>query len=160
MATTAVYDVIEALLELARSIWPQDTEEGPEVLVIDGFGVTDDPTDFLMIGVDDPDSVDSPAYSGDVTQEWANANYTARDEFGDITCAALGWNGDGDQKLARDAVRSITDQLEAAIRLNPPLNLPTLLWTEFGTTLQLTQNQHDQGAEAIVVFHIKYRARI
>src|SRR5690349_19808709 len=133
MATTALFDVIDALLAMAREIWPQDTpDQDIDVLVIDGNGVTDDPSNFLMIGVDAVDDTgDSEAYSGESRQDWANATFTARDEWGDVNCIALGWNGDGDQQLARNEVRTITDQLENALRANPTLGLPTLLWTGF-----------------------------
>ena len=155
MATSAVPEVIDALVALART-------EVTDTLVFDGIGATDDPGNFLMIGVEDPD-IEGAAFSADVKQGWANANYTTRDEEGDITCVALAWvgdSGDAGQKAARDAAYAITAALEAALRTDPSLGLPTLLWSGFGTTSQLSQAQGSGGSSALLVFRINFRARI
>ncbi|WP_374457714.1 hypothetical protein [Nocardioides sp.] len=155
MATSAIPEVIDALVSLANA-------NLSGVIVSDGIGVTDDPGNFLMVGVEDPD-LEGAAFSADVKQEWAAANYTARDEEGDITCVALGWVGESGsegQKAARDAVYAITDALETALRANPSLDLPTVLWTSFGTSSQLSQAQGAGGSSALIVFRIHYRARI
>ena len=158
MATSVVPDLIDALVTTAEAL-TGDGNPLEGVLVLDGFGVTEDPGDFLMIGVDDPDS-DDPAFSADVKQDWANATYTAVDEEGDIACAVLSWSGDTDQKTVRDRVYAITAAVENMLRANPSLDLPTLLWTKFGVSSQLTQNQDEQGALALLVFRIHFRARI
>lgn len=152
MPTSAVPLVIDQLVERC-------TNALPDVLVFDGFGLTEDPGDFLMIGVDDPDTQDS-AYAADADQEWANANYTARDESGTITCAALSWNGDGNQKAARDAVYSMTAAVEDVLRAEPAMGIPVLLWSSFGTSQQLSQARDPQGAAAWLIFRIYFRARI
>lgn len=152
MATSVVPALIDALLALANA-------NLTDVLVLDGYGQTDDPGDFLMIGIEDPDS-DGAGFSADARQEWANANYTARDETGDITCVALSWNGDGDAKLARDTAYGITSALEDALRLTPSLGVEGLLWTGFGSTTQLSQAQGTGGASALLIFRISFRARI
>jgi hypothetical protein len=152
MGTSAVPALIDALVSTARTALPN-------VLVYDGFGVSDEPGDFLMVGVDDPDAPDQ-AVSADTQQDWANANYTARDETGTVTCAALSWNGDGDQKAARDACYAITAALEAALRTTPSLGVASVLWTSYGTTARLTQAQDGSGALALLVFSVAFRARI
>lgn len=152
MATSAIFDVITALVELAD-------ETLTSVRVYDGFGVSDDPGDFLMIGVEDPD-LDSAATSGGSQQEWAHANFTARDETGEITCAALSWNGEGDQRAAREAVRDTLAAFAAAIRENPSLGLSSVMWTSYGTDTQLLQAQGESGAEALVIFKVMFRARL
>lgn len=129
------------------------------VVVSDGFYVGSDPGNFLMIGVDDPDS-DGPTSSGSSQQDWANANYTARDESGDITCAALSWNGDGSQKAARDSAFATAETVATLVRANPSLGIANLLWTSYGTSTQLTQDQDDDGAKALIVFTVHFRARI
>ena len=99
VAGSAILRLIDALVTtLTAAVSP--------ATVYDGFGVSEDPGDFLMIGVEDPD-LEGAASSADVSQEWANANYTARNESGDVTCAALSWNGDANQKAARDAVYAL-----------------------------------------------------
>lgn len=152
MSTSAIPALIDALYEAA-------TDALTDVKVYDGYGVSDDPGDFLMIGVEDVDSAQN-ASSASSEQGWANANYTARDESGDITCAAMSWNGDGDQKAARDAVFATTAALEVLLRANPSLGLPTLLWTSYGTSTELSQNQDENGALALLIFRVHFRARI
>lgn len=152
MATSVVPALIDALVE-------QATAALPDVNVYDGFGVTADPGDFLMIGVEDPDAEDA-AFSADARQEWANANHTTRDESGEITCCAVSWNGDADQKTARDGAYAITAAVETCLRETPALGLDNLLWTGFGSSTQLSQVQGDSGAAAMLVFRIAFRARI
>lgn len=152
MATSVIPAVIDALVDLARDVLT-------DVSVYDGFGLSEDPGDFLMIGVGDPDSstLDKAASSA---QGWTYANTTTRDEEGDVTCAALSWNGDADQKTARDSVFAITAALEDALRANPSLGLDNLLWTGYGPTSDLDQNQDGSGAMALLVFTIHFKARI
>lgn len=154
MATTALPALIDALVTGARAALPNTT------LVYDGFGVDAEPgTSYLMVGVDDPDARDA-AYAATATQEWANANYTARDEEGYVVCAALAWNGDGDAKAARTAAFATVTAVETLCRTTPSLGVATVLWTSFGGRIQLSQNQNEHGATALVIFNINYRARI
>lgn len=154
-ATSRVPAVIDALLATAKN-----AAGLTDVLVLDGFGLTEEPGDFLMVGVDDPDRTDAAA-SASSEQEWAHANHTDRDERGAITCAALSWNGDANQKAARDAAYAITAALEDSLRADPTLGgVDGLLWTGFGQSSQLTQTQDDQGALALIVFTVAFRARI
>jgi hypothetical protein len=152
MATSTVPALIDALVV-------EFTSTLTGLRVSDGMGATDDPGDYLMVGVEDPD-VDGFSSSADVTQEWANSNYTGRDESGDIKCAALSWNGDGDITAARTAVYASLGQVETVLRQNPSLSLPDVLWTGFGGSLQLNQIQDGAGAVAMVLFSIHFRARI
>jgi hypothetical protein len=153
MATSVVPALIDALVAAA-------TTALPDVLVFDGIGVTDDPGDFLMVGVEDPD-IEGAAFSADTKQDWAAVGTGApRDEQGDITCVALSWNGDGDPKAARDDAYAIAAALEDLLRDTPALGVPGLLWTSFGTSSQLSQAQGPDGASALLVFRINFRARI
>lgn len=152
MATSTVPALIDALVSTF-------TSELTGLRVSDGMGVTDDPGDYLMVGVEDPD-VDGFSSSAEVSQEWANANYTGRDETGDIKCAAMSWNGDGDITAARTAVYASLGLVETVLRQDPSLDLPDLLWTGFGGSLQLNQIQDENGAVAMVLFSIHFRARI
>ena len=155
MATSAVPEVIDALVTLARNTLPG-------TLVFDGIGMTDDPGNFLMVGVEDPD-LEGAAFSAEVRQEWAYANHTTRNEEGDITCVALAWVGESGsegQKAARDAAYAITASLEDALRVEPSLGIPTLLWTGFGTSSQLSQAQDVGGSSAMVIFRIHFRAQL
>lgn len=154
MATSAIPAVIDALLE-------QATATLPAILVLDGYGVTDDPGDFLMVGVDDPDS-EVAANSADSQQSRANVGQSGdRTEDGEITCAALSWNGaagDVGAKAARDGVFAITSALEGLLRASPDLGLGPTIWTNFGTQLELYQQQGEGGSSALVVFRIGFHA--
>lgn len=152
MATSVVPALIDALVSTFTSAITT-------ARVYDGFGSTEDPGDFLMVGVEDPD-LEGSAFAADVTQDWTNANTTARSESGDITCAALSWNGNTDQKAARDAVYAVLAAAETALRNNPSVGLANVLWTSFGTNLQLSQNQTTTSALAMVIFRIHFEARI
>lgn len=153
MGTSAIPALVDALVANARTALPN-------TLVYDGFGVDADPGhDYLMVGVDNPHAIDE-AYGATATQQWANANYTARDEEGFVVCAALSWNGDSDAKAARDGAFTIVAAVETMCRANPSLGVATLLWTSVGGRIQLSQNQTEHGATAIVIFNVNYRARI
>jgi hypothetical protein len=154
MATSAVFGLIDALYaNFAAAL--------PDVLVLDGMGATDDPGNFLMIGVDDPDT-DAYANTADVEQKWAGIGNHARNEAGSISCCAVAWNGDGDQKAARLAAKATVDAVESNLRSDPTVGgaLPGPGWAQFGTRLTLSQIQTEDGAVALVFFQIAYQARI
>ncbi len=152
MTASVVPALIDALISTAESALPG-------VNVSDGFPLTADPGSYLCIGVQDPDA-DGYTNSADVQQEWSWAGATQRAETGEITCAALSWNGDGDPKAARDAAYAAVDALADALRANPSLDVAGVAWTSFATGLQLNQAQDSDGAIAQVLFRIAFNARI
>lgn len=158
MATTIVFALVDALVTRLRA-------QLPGVQVYDGFGLSDDPGDFLMVGVEDPDAQAS-ATAAESEQSWAGLGAKARDETGSVTCAALSWNGNpesgGSQQEARAGVKAITDAIENHLRADPNLGgtVPGLMWTGFGTRFRLVQDQTDSGAMALAVFEIAFKARI
>lgn len=152
--TSAIPDIIDALFAAA-------TAALPNVTVSDGTGVTDQVGDFLMIGVDDPDQQGASS-SAESDQSAATLGTTRpRDETGTVTCAALSSNGDGDQKRARDAAFAMAAAVATICRTDPSLALAyTSLVTDYGTGQRLMQNQYEDGVEAILVFSVRFRARI
>lgn len=154
MATSAVFAVIDALVTTM-------TAALPTVTVYDGVGLSDDPGNFLMIGVDDPDA-DDYSDSAESSQKWAGIGNRARDEEGTVTCCALAWNGDSDQRAARLAVKAITDAVETALRADPTLGgaIPAPGWAQFGSRFNLSQIQSDSGAVALAFFQVAYQARL
>ena len=156
MPTSAIPAVIDALVSLS------DTALS-EVTVYDGYGISEDPGDFLMVGVEDPDS-DDAASSSEASQSAATMGTSrTRDEVGSVTCVALSWNGDADQKRARDDVFATTAAIENLLRTNPTLGLvPTYqsLVAQFGSDQRLMQSQTDASAEAAVIFTVAFRARL
>lgn len=154
MATSILPALLTGLVQFSSTALPN-------VTVHDGYGATDDPGDFLMIGVDDPNS---PNFATSATSAQAVATMGARrsrDELGDVTCVALSWIGDNDQQAARDTVFGITAALENALRADVTVGgVPGLLWAEFGTRLSLAQDNNEDGAQAWVIFSIHFKARI
>lgn len=154
MGTSIVFDLIDAL----NDRW---TSALTGINVIDGTGMTDDPGDFLMVGVEDPDT-DTYADSAESVQSWAGLGARHRDEEGTVTCCALSWNGDANQRAARQAVKATLAAVENDLRSDPNLGgvVPGLLWTGFGTRLNLSQIQSETGAAALGFFQIQFKARI
>lgn len=156
MATTVVPAFIDAIVAGAATALPGLT-------VLDGFGSTDDPGDYLMVGVSDPD-LEGADTGADAQQSWATVGRQgARDEQGEVTCVALSWNGSAGnaaQKQARDAAYVTVAAVEAFCRDDPTLAIPTLLWNSALTSHNLIQNQDELGTLAMVVFRIAFQARI
>lgn len=152
MSTSAIPAVIDALFAAS-------TAALTDVTVSDGFGVSGEPGDYLMVGVDDPDSRRRTP-SADSAQDWAEIGHRGRSEQGEVTCSAASWNGDSDQKVARDAAFAIVAAVENLCRADPTLGVATLLWTSVGTSIELQQEQGDYGARSVVIFRVAFRARI
>lgn len=115
-------------------------------------------TTALLVGIDDNDL--SEATSARAEQTWANANYKATNQEGDLTCAVYAWSSDRVQKTARDAVYAVLDQLRAQAYADPSWGLPRLLWTRPLASETLRQSQTDQGAYALAIVTIHFRARL
>lgn len=152
MATSVVFDLVGALVT--------QLDTALSVNVFDGYGQTDDPGDYLMIGVEDPDSDRATSVEGE--QSWAGLGANARNEEGTVTCVAMSWNGDADLSAARAAAKATTAAVENHLRADPNLgaSVPGLLWTGYGTRTQLIQLQATDGACVMCVFDIQFKARI
>lgn len=153
---SVIPDVIDALVALAKA-------NVTTVTVYDGVGNSDDPGDYLMIGVSDPDGASDRDRAATSTTDWANVNYTAAAESGEVMCAALSWTGDTSQagvKAARDGVYTVIETFGTALRANPSLSLSNVLWTRLGKTHELTQLQSQEGVLALALFSIHFEARV
>lgn len=163
MATSVVPDLIDALVA-------QTEAAAPDLFVLDGFGMppsnadnTGDTSDFLMVGVEDPDDSGFTLSANTEEVPGPYATTRPRDETGEIVLTALSWNGDKDQKAARDAVYATAATVANLCRNDhntPHLGVTGLLWTGYGSRSELSQNQTDQAAVAQLVFRISFRARI
>lgn len=150
--------VVPMLIDAMVSLY---TDELPNIRVSDGTGVTDDPGDYLMVGVEDPFN---DAESAATTEsDWAGVGVSApRSETGTVTCAALCWSGDTNAKVVRDRVYDAVNAV-AALHRDPydvSLGVPQLLWTSFGTRTRLEQNQGDEGCYALLAFSVYFQAQI
>jgi hypothetical protein len=156
MATAVVFDLISALADAFRIAIPTAT-------VYDGQGASDDPGNFLMVGVGDPNSDDPTSASGEL--EWAGLGHRSSYEHGTIACSALAWSGDsGDaaQKAARETVRDLVGAVEVALRTDPNLGgaVPGLTWVRYGRGWNLDQSSNNDGVQALFRFEVAYEARL
>lgn len=155
---SVVPQAIDALVALARE------DLGDLASTYDGEGASDDPGDFLMIGVEDPDS-EAMSLSAETDQDWASigAASNAFQEEGTITCAAVAWTGDSGQtaqKIARDKAYAIIAALSKATSADATLGLgPWFVGRVIGHQ-NLSQMTHDQGVTALVVFQFRFAARL
>lgn len=158
MTSSAIPSILNALVDQAPAALAAALDY--EVTVIDGFGASAyEPRDYLMVGVEDPD-VSDLAFSGSSQGDWAHAGGTAIDEDGEVVLAALSWNGDGDARTARDRAFAIQDAVLAYITEHYTLGLSHVLWLKPGSSIQLSQQQGDGGATALVAFKVAFRARV
>lgn len=153
MATSVVPALIDALVTQATAALPTAT-------VFDGTGVTNQPGDYLMVGVEDPDSDAESTAATTSEVPGPIATTRPRDETGEVVLLAHSWNGDGNAKTARDAVYALAAAVANLCRATPGLGVTGLLWTGYGSATQLVQNQDSNGARAYLVFRISFRARI
>ena len=153
MPTTAVPAVITALTSgLTAAL--------PDVDVRDGFADLGDPGDFLMIGVEDPDTTGFES-SATSEQTWASVGRMSRNESIEVVCCALSWNGDGDAAQARTDVYAMVTAVEGWVLANPTLGTELVLTDcRFGSRHTLNQAQDTAGAVAWVVFTVNVTARL
>lgn len=151
--------VVPALLS---ALYSKSLTALPSALVLYGYGSTDAASpDLLMIGVDDPDAPTAAA-SSDAGQNAATLGTTrSRDETGTVTCAALSWSGASDQAATVTAAYATFEAVASLLRSDPTLGigLPGRVVCEVGDH-RLSTLQYDQGCEALVIFTVKFRARI
>lgn len=153
MATSIIPALIDALVTRCEAALTA-------VAVHDGYGVSGDVVDNLMIGVDDPFS-DQASPTAEAEQSWANVGSgRTKDETGNITCCAYATSGGTDQKAVRDAAYAITEAVENLLRTDPEVGLGPTVRTEFGTAQKFLQDQDQDGAWALIVFDIHFDARI
>lgn len=157
MGTSVIPQLIDALVSnLTTSL------SASPVLVIDGYGTDDDPADFLMIGIDDPTASGPTASASAGQKPGPMATTRPRDQEGQVWCAAYSWNGNGNQKQARDAAYTYMAAVENLLRTNPNLGIAAggYFVAQMGADERLMQNQDQNGAEAGLIFSVKFEARI
>lgn len=152
MTGSAIPAIIDALITTLDAALPG-------VEVIDGMGATDTGAQrLLFVGLSDPDA-DRPAEAAASDQAWAWLGHMQRDETATVHLVAVAWNGDGDQKRARDEAFGIVDAVAAAITTDPTLG-GVVVQVRAVEGLSLTQAQTDAGALAYVPVSLSCRARL
>jgi hypothetical protein len=151
--------IVPALID---AIVTQATAALSDVLVLDGFGVSDAPApDLLMVGVDDGESTVA-ATSTAVSQTMATLGTArSRDQQGQVWCWAYSWNGNTDQKAARDSVYTTFEAVADLCRTDPTfgVGLPGRVVCQIGDE-NLSQDQDESGAKALLIFSVNFTARI
>ena len=133
----------------------------PNTVVLLGPGITDDPGDYLMVGVDDPNEDEDAVEVADVTQEpMAFGSTRPRREEGFIHMAARSRNGDSDLQAALNAVYVIEDALAQALRTTDSLGVAGVMKLGNGARSRLTWNLDDYGAVATLQYDIAFDAAI
>jgi len=156
VATSVVPALIDAL-------FTQATAALPTTLVFYGSGVTDDPGDYLMVGISDPDNTGEFVDSADAEATWAGLGNHARDQRGNIWCTAASTSGDASnagQKAVVDAAYAIVAAVDTLVRNNPTLGLLAGGWAVHGSSERLSMAQTSYGAKARVAFQIAFQARL
>lgn len=159
MATAIVFDLISALVDTCTT-----ATQALGVNVYDGQGATDDPGNFLMVGVGDPNS-DEPAASAQGNLEWAGLGHRTSKETGAISCCALAWSGgsgNAAQKAVRQTVRDMASAVEVALRTDPNLGgvVPGLNWCRYAGDFNLEQLSASDGVACLFTFEIQYIASL
>ena len=158
MGFSVANDLILGIIAAAQE------EFGPGVYVTDGFFVSTDGSDVLMVGVPDFDGGDGNAASGEI--DFATTGIDgSHDERGTIQCVAVSWNGDDPEvgvPTARQAVWDIANTVEQLCRIqggtDPAFGVERALWTRFAG-FDFDQLPMDLGNAAILKFRIYYEGR-
>ncbi|MGW0821833.1 hypothetical protein [Streptomyces sp. NPDC002845] len=140
-----VPEVIDALVALGQADGDLDG-----VAVSDGPEVTEDSAqDWLIIGFDGDPAGDFQA--AQTVGGWAGLG-TRREEQFQITVAAIASRGDTDVRAARARAYEIGRVVETWLRTAPNLGLPELEAAIEAS--QLTQEQTDQGVQAVLLLTV------
>lgn len=130
-----------------------------DVTVCDGVPADSNSGDYFAVGVDDFDGI-TPVASARSDIDWAGAHRAVGlNEVGELACAAWAWRGEGDAKAARDACYSALSILQALLRADPSVGVSGL-WSSWIAGTQLTQAQAPDGATALLVIRVGFKARL
>lgn len=159
MGTSRVPDLIDALVDKLPPLLP------PGVSVFDGFGVTADPGDFIMVGVEDPTATGAGFSATSSQTVGPFSTQRKRDETGTVTLVAYSSNGDASnagQKVARTNAYAYMGVVEQLLRTNPNLDIAAggEFVAQMGDSQQLSENQSANGADAVLIFNVAFFARI
>lgn len=150
--SSVVPDLIDALVAALPTLLPDFT-------ICDGFPLELHTGDHVAVGVDDPQGT-SPAPSARSDIDWAGAHRAiGLNEAGEVTCAVWAWRGDADAKSARDAVYVALSAIQAHLRADVSVGVDGI-WSSWIASTQLSQDQTEQGANALLIFRVGFKARL
>lgn len=149
---SVVPDLIDALIAHCSAALPAEVE------VVDGPGSSmEDVEDFLHIGMRDPRNPQGAAASE--SQEWPKASSVSRSGTGSIFCAAVSWDGSGEQKMARDKVFATVTAVQQMLHADTRLGVDGVVKTSY-TSIDFDQGQTAAGAFAVVLFAVEFEERL
>jgi len=141
--------LIDALVACFLTVLDADSvRDGPSLVAPSG-------QQFVYVGVDDPENADSWLTAADGGQGWEWLGHSQRRETVNVPCVLVAWNGDGDQKAARDALYTTMTTLTTAVETDPSLG-GAALYTVGVTSFTLQQRQEDGGADARLLFTVQF----
>jgi len=152
--------VVPALID---ALFTQATAALPTVRVYDGYGVSEDPGDYLMVGVADPEDPDESEAASATQSQMTFGSTRPRDEQGVIHMVARSVNGDASnagQKAARDAAYAIQEALATVLRTTDNAGVTGVMQLGNGSNLRLMQDQNTYGASASLLYDIAFKAQI
>jgi len=146
-----VPEVLDALVALGKS---ETDGELSGVVIADGPEVTDSAApDWLIVGFDGDPSGDFEAAQS--VGGWSDLS-SGREEAFQVTVAAVATRGDTDIVAARQRVYEIAARVEAWLRADPSIGLPSLEAAVEAT--RLVQDQTEDGAQARLLLTVAGRA--
>lgn len=153
MPSVAYPWVFKALLSAAEVALSDDLR------VVDGYDISDDPGDVLMLGVpnlSDTSSISAGQFNQEQIGHGAAGNIR---ETGTINGIVMAWTGDVDANAARTACFGYLDSLSAAIRADRHLGVSDFDLV-VGTALTSGDVAEDKvdGATCAVSFTVNYTA--
>jgi hypothetical protein len=144
-----VPEVIDALVALGKAdaaLAEVEVSDGPEVSETQAL-------DWLIVGFDGDPSGDFQA--AQTVGGWSDLR-TGREEQFQVTVAAIANRGDTDVRAARARAYEIGARVEAWLRADPSIGLPSLEAAIEAS--QLVQDQTNQGAQARLLLTVAGRA--
>lgn len=144
-----VPEVIETLVALGQA-----DAALAEVLVADGPEVTEESAgDWLIVGFDGDPAGDMQA--AQTVGGWSDLGAGREEQF-QVTVAAIASRGDTDVRAARARAYEIAARVEAWLRTDPSIGLRSLEAAVEAS--QLTQDQTEQGVQAVLLLTVAGRA--
>lgn len=154
MTASTIPAAIDALVTVFNAAVPTGS------IVIDGPAVVDPGAyqNIVYVGVDDPDTEDAYSVAATAQQAWAWLGHVQRAEDAEIHCSAISWNGDANQKAARDNVYALLKVLTDSITVDPTLGGAVLMVVGVNSD-SLLQSQDSAGAEAKLNFSVSIKSQ-
>jgi hypothetical protein len=130
----------------------------PDISVLDGQGITEDPRGRLMVGIEDPDETGFNE-TVEIAHDWAGFGSGVREQMGTVWCVLETWNGDSDLKSARDEADANFATIRSLLRTDPTVKAAV---SDGHATVATERWSHvlnqEQGAVVRLAFQVAFKA--